>query len=144
MSIISPISHVILRHYSISEETYREQLRSVKREEESHREMATQVMDLTNKWTKGCGSVQDVVQLVATEQLINSMADEVRVWVRERKPGTCMEAGELADDYERAKKNMKVESARKGGKGLTPSQLKCFSRGMVRHHMAECPAERRT
>ena len=112
----------ILRRYNISEETYRERLRSMKREkEESHREMATRVMDLASKWMKKCASVQDVVEMVATEQLINSMADEVRVWVRERKPETCAEAGELADDYERARKNMKLEGTRKEAKGWAPA-----------------------
>ena len=44
-------------------------------------------------------TVQEVLEVVRTEQLVNSMREEVCVWVRERKPKTCTGARELVDDY---------------------------------------------
>ena len=60
-------------------------------------------------------TVQEVLEVVRTEQLLNSMVEEVRVWVRERKPKMCTGAGELVDDYELARKTGKVDMNRKSG-----------------------------
>ena len=107
----------ILHRYDISTETYRQKLWSVARKEsESHREMATRVMELTRKWTSECASAREVQEIIAVEQLLDSMSDEIRSRVRERKPKTCAEAGELADDIERARRSSKAEGSRKGEK----------------------------
>ncbi len=49
-----------------------------------------------------------IQEVVECEQLLNSMTEEVRVWVAERKPKTCAKAGELTDDYVQARKNGKA------------------------------------
>ena len=59
--------------------------------------------------------MQEVLEMVRTEQLLNSMGEEVRVWVRDRKQKTCAGAGELVDDYELARKTGKVDMNRKSG-----------------------------
>lgn len=106
----------ILKRYNISGETYRQQLRTtVRKSDESNREMATRVMELVQKGMAECTTVQEVLEMVGTEQLLNSMGEDVRVWVRERKPKTCAGAGELADDYELARKTGKVDMNRKSG-----------------------------
>ena len=38
------------------------------------------------------------------EQLIEVLPEEVRVWVKERKPRTTQEAGRLAEDYHQPRK----------------------------------------
>ena len=38
------------------------------------------------------------------EQLLNALPEEVRIWVKERKPKTSAEAGQLADDYAQARR----------------------------------------
>ena len=57
-------------------------------------------MDLTQKWTRRCAADADAVRdVIAVEQLLNSMPVAVRAWVAERKPKTVTEAGKLADDH---------------------------------------------
>ena len=87
----------------------------MRKSDESNREMATRVMELVQKGMAECTTVQEVLEMVGTEQLLNSMGEDVRVWVRERKPKTCAGAGELADDYELARKTGKVDMNRKSG-----------------------------
>ena len=75
-------------------------MRTVARKgDESNTELATRVMELVQKWMGECGTMQEVLEMVGTEQLLNAMGDDVRVWVNERKPKTCAEAGELADTW---------------------------------------------
>ena len=100
------LKKAILKRYNIRGETYTQRLRTTARKsDKSSREMATKIMEL----------VQEVVEVVGTEQLLNSMGEYVYVWVRERKPKTCAEAGELADDYELARKTGQVDLNRKSG-----------------------------
>ena len=39
---------------------------------------------------------------MATEQLLEVMSENMRVYVRERKPKTLSDVGELAEDYQQA------------------------------------------
>ena len=43
------------------------------------------------------------MEAVAMEQFLNSLPMEKWAWVRDKKPDTCILAGELADDYELAR-----------------------------------------
>lgn len=76
----------ILRRYNISKETYRQRLRSVppRRNGETHGELAIRVVDLMEKWS--CVRVGEVRELMALEQLLNTLPTDVRVWISERKP----------------------------------------------------------
>jgi hypothetical protein len=53
------------------------------------------LVDLFNKWTRECGSMEELKQVLVIEQLVNTLPSDVRVWVRERKPRTVLEAGQL-------------------------------------------------
>ena len=44
------------------------------------------------------------VTVVVKEQFVGVLPEEVRVWVKERKPRTTQEAGRLAEDYRQARK----------------------------------------
>ena len=134
----------IFKRYDISEETYRQRLRALRRKsDESHREMAVRAMDLTSKWSRECKTVQEVLELVAMEQLLSSMSEDTRVRVRERKPKTCAEAGELADDIERARRSGKVDPGRQPERRPVSNPLKCFSCGQPGHRSPDCPKGRR-
>ena len=43
---------------------------------------------------------------VAIEQLLSTLPRDVHIWVRERKPETVIKAGQLADDYALARKQI--------------------------------------
>ena len=98
------VKTAILRRYNINDETYRRQFRAAKlRKEETHRELVTRLQDLAHKWGKDCKMVHKVFDLLVKEQLLNCLPEDALVWVRERKPKTSVEAGELAEDYLQAR-----------------------------------------
>ena len=95
----------ILRRYNTNEETYRQRFRTAKLGDgETPRELATRLSDLALWWTKDCHTAAEVRELVVKEQLLNTLPEDVRVWVSERKPTTSAEAGQLAEDYLQARK----------------------------------------
>ena len=102
------VKAAILRRYDINEETYHQRFRGVARKEnETYRELAVRVVDLLTKWMKEyMGDVQRVLEQVAIEQLLSTLPRDVHIWVRERKPETVIKAGQLADDYALARKQM--------------------------------------
>eukprot|EP00731_Ephydatia_muelleri_P034076 Em0046g19a len=77
---------------------------------ESHRDVSIRLGDLTNKWLKGLTTVEQVKEAIVLEQLLYTLGPSVRVWVKERKPKTALEAGQLADDYSEARKQTAKES----------------------------------
>ncbi|KAL5505725.1 hypothetical protein EMCRGX_G007206 [Ephydatia muelleri] len=65
------------------------------------RELAVRLMEWQAKWLKECQTVEDVLNVVGKEQFLNTLPT---LWVLERKPETCVKAGELADEYEQARR----------------------------------------
>ena len=103
----------ILRRYDINEETYRQQFRAASRKpEEPYCELVIKMQDLQKKWMRDCTSLEEVFEMLVMEQLINTMPSDLRVWIRERKPKSTLEAGELADQYMQARDSVRSE----GGK----------------------------
>ena len=99
------LKKAILHCYDINGESYRQRFRSaVRKQGETNRELAARLDDLADKWTQGCKTKEELKDLVVLEQLVNMLPEEVQVWVKERKPKTGMEAGQLADDYIQARK----------------------------------------
>ena len=113
-----------------------------RKSDESHREMAVRAMDLTSKWSRESKTVQEVLELVAMEQLLSSMSEDTRVRVREHKPKTCAEAGELVDDIERARRSGKVDPGRQSERRPVSNPLKCFLCRQPGHRSPDCPKGR--
>ena len=132
----------ILRRYDINEETYRQRFRAASRKEgETHRELATRLADTVDKWTRECSSVQELRDLIAKEQLLNSLPSDIRVWVSERKPKTSREAGQLADDYLQARRRSqelnKNEQPRRQDK-RSHGPIRCYICHQEGHGAREC------
>ena len=108
------IKKAILQRYDINEEAYQRRFRSVVRGEgESNREHAVRLLELEKKWLKKYDS-EKVYEAIGLEQFLNTLPVEKRVWVYEKKPDTCIRAGELADEYEQVwKQQPVVESLKK-------------------------------
>ena len=54
--------------------------------------------------------MKQMQEAIVLEQFLGSLPMEKKVWVYEKKPKTCVEAGELADEYEQVRKQeAKVE-----------------------------------
>jgi len=151
------VKKAILRRYDVSEESYRQRFRTVERkEDETYQELATRLLDLVRKWMADHKSVAEVLEVLAIEQFLATLPENVRVWVRERKPKTCAEAGTLADDFQRARQPTLVRNksggsppsgakAEKKGTAKSPAalrpELKCYSCGQKGHIAARCPSK---
>ena len=61
---------------------------------------------------RDCTSLEEVFDMLVMEQLINMISSDLRVWIRERRPKSTLEAGELADQYMQARGSVRSE----GGK----------------------------
>ena len=141
----SLLKAAILKRYNISEETYRQRLRTTTRTEgETNQELAVRLQDLAQKWMKGCTAPEQFVDLIAMEQLLNTLPPDIRIWVSERKPKTCTAAGQLADDYLQARRSSKERylpdrGARTGRRQDTREQRHCHTCGQTGHLARECP-----
>ena len=89
----------ILICYDINEEVYRRRFRSAARGRgETNRELAVRMMDLQAKLLRGCKTVEEIREATGIEQFLSTMGTEKRLWLLEKKPKTCIETGELADE----------------------------------------------
>ena len=137
------IKTAILARYDINEEAYRRRFRSMTRKDgETNRELAVRLMDLQKKWLKECKTVEDMQQVVGMEQFLNTLPMEKKLWVMEKKPNTCIKAGELADEYEQARRHEPsfVDKPLKAQQQKKPSgeQKKCEFCGRTGHVEQEC------
>eukprot|EP00731_Ephydatia_muelleri_P002993 Em0001g2993a len=93
--------------YNINEEAYSNRFRTEKRKDgETNREFSVRLMDLLQKWMKGKTSVDEIQQVIGMEQFLNSLPLEKRLWLVERKPGSCVAAGELVDEFEQTRRSV--------------------------------------
>ena len=60
-------------------------------------------MDLQDKWLKTPSSMREIKEVIGIEKFLTTLPLKKRAWVKERKPETCVKAGELADEYELAR-----------------------------------------
>ncbi|XP_071941924.1 uncharacterized protein [Antedon mediterranea] len=105
------VKKAILQRYDITEETYRQRFRSIKKKsEESYREMYVRLKDLFTKWARPADKSKDnLAEIVILEQLIDIMPTGVQIWVKEHKPDSGLNAAELADNYFQARKGIDFE-----------------------------------
>ena len=100
------VKEAILRRYDITEDSYRQRFRSLKRNPgESGRELVARMDDLAAKWLKSCKTLEEIRDRIILEQFLNTLREDVRVFVKERKPKSAAEAGKLADDFNQARKS---------------------------------------
>ena len=93
--------------------------------------------DLAAKWMKSCKTVEELQDLVVLEQFINALPEEIRVWVKERKPKTSEEVSQLADDYVQARKQAKGGQGQ-GSRRQSVSTPHCDTCGKVGHSTRDC------
>ena len=99
------IKAAILVRYDINEDAYKNRFRASKRKDgETHREFTVRMMDSLTKWLKGYKTVHQIHQVLGIEQFLSSLPVEKRLWLVERKPKSCLQAGEWLDEYEQARR----------------------------------------
>ena len=101
------------------------------------------LQDLATKWMQECKNADEQKDLIVREQLINSLPDDVRIWVKERKPKTSEEAGALADDYVQARKKSGKEDHGNAGDRKQENKQRRHRCNKWGHIAKECRAEMR-
>ena len=162
------IKAAILQRYDINEEAYRRRFRTATRGDgETNREHAVRLMELQRKWLKEWTSVEKILEAIGLEQFLSTLPMEKKVWIHEKKPKTCVEAGELADEYDQVRKSepagdllkkhtgeqlkesksaqgRKTEGASPNGKRTPsrrtgPGSVQCFECKQFGHVRRDCP-----
>ena len=139
----------VLARYDVNEEAYRQRFRTANRKDgESNRELAMRLMDLQTKWLRKHDSLQAVKEAIGLEQFLNTLPMEKRAWVSDKKPETCVKAGELADEYELARKHeLQPKVAEQQQKKLTTGSQKkwctyCKTAGHLREDCRKLQAKK--
>lgn len=142
--VYDEVKKALLTRYGISEETYRQKFRMARRKKgEAYMELATRSTDLFRKWTATCSNME--ADKMIRKQLLNNMPTDLRIWLGERKPKSCREAGILADDYVLAchrgcvdfLKN--TQEDRKPGGSAHREEQKCYLCQQPGHFARNCP-----
>ena len=133
------LREAILLRYDINSETYHQRFRQARtKTDESPRQLATRLQDLAQNLLKDCGTVEAMFETVVLEQLLNTLPGDIRVWVRERKPTTSAEAGQLAEDYLQARRMTgRTEQSRWVDK-RPMGALRCHTCGETGHLARDC------
>ncbi len=135
------VKTAILVRYGVNEEAYRRRFRAVSRRDgETNRKLAVNLSDLQSKWLKKYTTVDAVKEQVALEQFLNVFPTEKWTWVKDKKPSTCIAAGELADEYEEARKEFPGEAADRNKKRTSDTTAKkwCNYCKISNHTRDEC------
>lgn len=109
--IYEKVKEAILRRYEINEETYRQRFRQDRKKgEESYREYADRLGDHFVRWT--ASQSIPLKELIMLEQFLTGVPEDLRIWLRERKPTSLRQAATLADDHALARKSCQRNSGR--------------------------------
>ena len=96
------------------------------------------LMDLQVKWLKDHKTVEAVREVIGLEQFLSTLPTSVKLWVAERKPKTCVQAGELADEYEQARRQDGSKPERLPVSKTSAEPSRCGSCGKPGHVDQEC------
>ena len=99
------IKVAILKKYELSAETYQRKFITCKKMSgDSHREWATRLRLLLDRWLEGekVNTLEDLKNVIVTEQFIEMASRELQVWLREKSYKSVIEMADDADMFAQA------------------------------------------
>ena len=105
--------------------------------EQQVRDLLIWMCDLVRKWMKECTTLDEVFELLLIEQVVNVKSADLKIWIRERKPTTAMEAGELKDQYMQARGGVRLDGSKK--EKFSIERRRCHKCKEVGHQARDCP-----
>ena len=113
------VKAAVLHCFDVNEETYQRRFRSDrKRAEESYQNWGSRLKDHFTQWTKD--QPMAVKELMVLDQFLYGVPEDLRVWLKERRPGSLQQAMKLADDYALARGGGRPTQQRSSGRGTPP------------------------
>ena len=85
-----------------------------------------------------CTSVKKMAELICLEQFYEILPVEMKTWVQEKKPETCQQAGELANEYVQSRQISPTPGVHSHNRSFV-SQKHCFLCNRVGHFVNGCP-----
>ena len=86
-------------------EAYRQRFHSATREkDETNFDLVMRLGDLADKWLVKCKTMKEIKELIVVEQFSETLPPHLKIWLKEKKPRSVVEAGTLADEYVEARK----------------------------------------
>jgi len=91
------VKKAIFHRYDVSEETHRRRFRTdQKSPEESFQNWGDRLRDHFDHWTKD--QKMPLAELMVLDQFLGGVPEDLRVWLKERKPESLQQAVELAEE----------------------------------------------
>ena len=137
------LKEALLKRFGHTAEEFRSKFRTSKKETtESFTQFVTRLRLYFKKWVhltgKDINSVEDVLDLIYTEQLLNTLSPDLAIRVRESEPKEVDEAAHKADVIIEAKKAARNPQEEK----TTPKPYRfgCHECGKTDHFKRDCPS----
>ena len=130
-------------------EAYRQRFHAAARgKDETNFDLVMRLGELAGKWLVKCETMEEIKELIVVEQFLETLPPHLRIWLKEKKPRSAVEAGTYADEYVEARKGTYsgksrgfgslggMTSGRNASEGVT---RKCFKCGEAGHLRDRCP-----
>ena len=105
------------------------------------------LVNLAGKWLGKC-EMEEVKEVIVVEQFLETLSLHLRIWLKEKKLGSTVEAGTWADEYMEDRKDTysgkrsgsgSSKEATNGNSAVDSVTRKCFKCGEARHIRDRCP-----
>jgi hypothetical protein len=114
MGCYDTIKHALFEGFQLTEDEYRKKFRQTKKcPGETYKEYITKLDRYLDKWVElaECDTeVDDLKELILKEQVLENLPPDLAIYVKDRRPKTSKEIGEIATTYYQARSGQRAFS----------------------------------